>query len=139
MVSTVIPKPQTPFQWAGQNSLQEVERKQQLVRDNINTRKVSYNWHDARSSRVEAVLARGDRRLSEAIIAAYEKGQKFDSWDEYFSLENWENAIAEAGLDSSFYANREIPEDEILPWDHISALVSKSYLLSEYKKAMNIL
>lgn len=138
-VSCFIPKPQTPFQWAGQNSLEEVERKQQLVRDNINTRKVSYNWHDARSSRVEAILARGDRRLSEAIISAYEKGQKFDSWDEYFSLENWEDAIAEAGLDSSFYANREIPEDEILPWDHISALVSKSYLLSEYKKAMNIL
>ena len=138
-VSCFIPKPQTPFQWAGQNSLEEVERKQKLVRENITTRKVSYSWHDARSSRVEAVLARGDRRLSEAIVKAYEKGQRFDSWDEYFSLENWENAIAEAGLDSSFYANREIPEDEILPWDHISALVSKKYLLEEYRKAMNIL
>ncbi|MBQ3076161.1 MAG: TIGR03960 family B12-binding radical SAM protein [Clostridia bacterium] len=138
-VSCFIPKPQTPFQWAGQNSLEEVERKQKLVRENITTRKVSYNWHDARSSRVEAVLARGDRRLSEAIVKAYEKGQRFDSWDEYFSLENWESAISEAGLDSSFYANREIPADEILPWDHISALVSKKYLLDEYRKAMNIL
>ena len=84
-------------------------------------------------------MARGDRRLSRAIVLAFEKGQIFDSWDEYFSLENWEEAIKEAGLDSSFYANREIPLDEILPWDHISALVSKSYLRSEYEKAMNIL
>lgn len=138
-VSCFIPKPQTPFQWAGQNSLMEVERKQKLVRDNISTRKVSYSWHDARSSRIEAVLARGDRRLSRAIVLAFEKGQKFDSWDEYFNLENWETAISEAGLDTSFYANREIPTDEILPWDHISCGVSKAYLKSEYQKAMNIL
>lgn len=138
-VSCFIPKPQTPFQWAGQNTLDEVERKQKLVRDNITTRKVSYSWHDARSSRIEAVLARGDRRLSRAIVLAFEKGQKFDSWDEYFNLENWENAISEVGLDSSFYANRQIPTDEILPWDHISCGVSKAYLESEYQKAMNIL
>ncbi len=138
-VSCFIPKPQTPFQWAAQNQLCEVERKQQIVRDNITTRKVSYNWHDARSSRLEAVLARGDRRLSRAIELAFEKGQVFDSWDEHFSLENWEEAIAEAGLDSSFYANREIPLDEILPWDHIFAGVTKAYLRSEYEKAMNIL
>lgn len=138
-VSCFIPKPQTPFQWAGQNSLNEVERKQRLVRENIKTKKVSYNWHDARSSRIEAVLARGDRRLSRAIEIAYEKGQFFDSWDEHFSLERWEEAILEAGLDSSFYANREIRADEILPWDHISVGVSKTYLLSEYRKAMNIL
>jgi len=138
-VSCFIPKPQTPFQWAGQNSLDEVERKQKLVRDNITTRKISYSWHDARSSRIEAVLARGDRRLSRAIVLAFKNGQKFDSWDEYFNLENWEKAISEAGLDSSFYANREIPTDEILPWDHISCGVSKTYLKSEYQKAMNIL
>ncbi len=138
-VSCFIPKPQTPFQWAGQNTLEEVERKQKLVRENITTRKVSYNWHDARSSRIEAVMARGDRRLSRAIELAFEKGQKFDSWDEFFSLTCWEEAIAQAGLDSSFYANRTIPTDEILPWDHISALVSKAYLKSEYEKAMNIL
>ncbi len=138
-VSCFIPKPQTPFQWSGQNSLEEVERKQELVRDHIKTKKVSYHWHDARASRLEAVLARGDRRLSRAIILAFEKGQIFDSWDEYFNLERWEEAIREAGLDSSYYANREIPTDEILPWDHISARVSKAYLLSEYQKAMNIL
>ncbi len=138
-VACFIPKPQTPFQWAGQNTLEEVERKQSLVRENINTRKVSYNWHDAKASRMEAVFARGDRRLSKAIVLAFEKGQIFDSWDEYFHLDVWEEAIAEAGLDSSFYANRQIPVDEILPWDHISAGVSKAYLLSEYEKAMNIL
>lgn len=138
-VSCFIPKPQTPFQWAGQNSLEEVERKQALVRENITSKKISYNWHDARASRMEAVLARGDRRLSRAIELAFEKGQKFDSWDEFFHLDVWEEAITQAGLDSSFYANRTIPEDEILPWDHISALVSKAYLLKEYRAAMNIL
>jgi len=138
-VSCFIPKPQTPFQWAGQNELSEVERKQKLVRENIKTRKISYSWHDARSSRMEAVLARGDRRLSRAIEIAFQNGQYFDSWDESFSLERWESAISEAGLDSSFYANRTIPLDEILPWDHISVGVSKAYLSSEYTKAMNIL
>ncbi len=138
-VSCFIPKPQTPFQWAGQNSLEEVERKQKLVRENITSKKISYSWHDARASRMEAVLARGDRRLSRAIEIAFRKGQKFDSWDEFFRLDVWEEAISEAGLDSSFYANRTIPEDEILPWDHISALVSKAYLLKEYRDAMNIL
>ena len=138
-VACFIPKPQTPFQWAGQNSLAEIERKQKLVREHITTRKVSYSWHDARASRMEAVLARGDRRLSKAIVLAFEKGQIFDSWDEFFRLDVWEEAIAEAGLDSSFYANREIPRSEILPWDHISARVSKNYLKSEYEKAMNIL
>ncbi|MBR2615235.1 MAG: TIGR03960 family B12-binding radical SAM protein, partial [Clostridia bacterium] len=138
-VACFIPKPQTPFQWAGQNTLEEAERKQRLVKDSITTRKVSYHWHDARSSRMEAVLARGDRRLSKAILLAYEKGQIFDSWDEFFHLDVWEEAIREAGLSSDFYANREIPTDEILPWDHISAGVSKAYLLSEYQKAMNIL
>ena len=138
-VSCFIPKPLTPFQWAGQNTLAEVERKQKLVRDNITTRKISYSWHDARSSRLEAVMARGDRRLSAAIVRAFEKGQIFDAWDEHFHLDVWEDAISEVGLSSDFYANREIPPEEILPWDHISAGVSKAYLLSEYRKAMNIL
>jgi radical SAM superfamily enzyme YgiQ (UPF0313 family) len=89
-VSCFIPKPQTPFQWAGQNALEEVERKQQLVRDHIRTKKISYSWHDARSSRMEAVLARGDRRIAAAIVRDYEKGQFFDSWDEHFSLTRWE-------------------------------------------------
>ena len=138
-VSCFIPKPLTPFQWAGQNSLEEVERKQKLVRDSITTKKVSYSWHDARASRLEAVLARGDRRLSRALVLAFEKGQIFDAWDEFFHLDVWEEAIREAGLDSSFYANRQIPLQEVLPWDHISARVSKKFLMSEYQKAMNIL
>ena len=138
-VACFIPKPQTPFQWAGQNSLAEVERKQKLVRENIFSKKISYAYHDASASRVEAILARGDRRLAKAIVLAYESGQIFDAWDEYFSLDRWEKAVADAGLDSSFYANREIPLDEILPWDHISALVSKAYLRKEYEKAMNVL
>ncbi len=138
-VSCFIPKPQTPFQWAGQNALEEVERKQRLVRDHITTRKISYNWHDARSSRIEALLARGDRRLSKAIELAFENGQKFDSWDEFFRLDVWEDAVSKAGLDSDFYVNRQIPTDEILPWDHIRVGVSKTYLLEEYQRAMNIL
>ncbi len=135
-VSCFIPKPQTPFQWAGQNSLAEVERKQKLVRENIVSRKVSYAYHDASASRVEAVLARGDRRLSAALVNVFSAGQIFDAWDEFFSLERWEKAISDAGLSSDFYANREIGADEILPWDHIFAGVTKKYLRSEYEKAM---
>ncbi|MBP5289368.1 MAG: TIGR03960 family B12-binding radical SAM protein [Clostridia bacterium] len=137
-VSCFIPKPLTPFQWAGQNTLDEVERKQNLVREHIRSKKISYAYHDASASRVEAILARGDRRVAGALVRVYRKGQIFDAWDEYFSLDRWEEAMAEEGLDSSFYANREIGKDQILPWDHISALVSKAYLRKEYEKAMSI-
>jgi len=134
-VSCFIPKPFTPFQWAGQNTPDELIRKQKLLKDEITSKKISYSWHEAKVSRIEAVMARGDRRLSKAIETAYRSGQIFDSWDENFSFERWEAAFEKSGCDASFYANREIPTDEILPWDFIDVGVKRSYLENEYKKA----
>lgn len=134
-VSCFIPKPHTPFQWDGQNSLDELVRKQELLRGAIKNRKIDYSWHDARASRIEAVLARGDRRVASAVVAAYRDGQIFDGWDEHFSIERWENAFAAAGVDPDFYANRNIPLDALLPWDFIDVGVSRAFLESEHEKA----
>lgn len=135
-VSCFVPKPFTPFQWEPQDELSELERKQQLLKDEIKTRKISYKYHDAQVSRVEAVFARGDRRLSKALYAAYKKGMMLDGWDEFFSYEKWLEAFDEAGIDPSFYANRRFGKDELLPWDFIDIGVTKKFLLSEYDKAL---
>lgn len=134
-VSCFVPKPFTPFQWEGQNSFDELTRKQELLRENIHSKKIRYSWHEAKCSRMEAVMARGDRRLSKALENAYALGQKFDSWDEFFNYENWEKAVSDAGLSSDFYANRLIPLDEKLPWDFIDIGVSKEFLKNENRKA----
>ncbi|MBQ9545462.1 MAG: TIGR03960 family B12-binding radical SAM protein [Clostridia bacterium] len=132
-VSCFIPKPHTPFQWDGQNSLEELLRKQELLRGEIKTRKIDYSWHDARASRIEAVLARGDRRVARAIEAAYRAGQIFDGWDEHFSIERWEKAFEDSGVSPDFYANRDIPLDELLPWDFIDVGVSRAFLEKEHE------
>lgn len=130
-VSCFVPKAHTPFQWYGQDSLEELVRKQRLLGSSIHSGKIRYNWHEAKVSRIEAVFARGDRRLSKALEIAYRNGQMFDGWDEYFSYDRWISAITDAGLDPSFYANRKIAFDEVLPWGHIDCGVSKRFLLSE--------
>ena len=132
-VSCFIPKPHTPFQWDGQNSLGELLRKQELLRGAIRSRRIDYSWHDARASRIEAVLARGDRRVAGAIEAAYRAGQIFDGWDEHFSIERWEKAFEEAGVSPDFYANRDIPTDELLPWDFIDVGVTREFLEKEHE------
>ena len=130
-VSCFVPKAHTPFQWYGQDSLEELVRKQKLLGQSIHSGKIRYNWHEAKVSRIEAVFARGDRRLSKALVTAFENGQIFDGWDEYFSYDRWINSIEEAGLDPSFYANRKIDFDETLPWEHIDCGVTKKFLLKE--------
>lgn len=135
-VSCLVPKCHTPFQWFGQNSLEELVRKQKLLGSSIRTGKIRYNWHDAKLSRIEAVFARGDRRLSAALIEAHKSGIMFDSWDEYFSYDKWMLAFEESGIDPDFYANRTFSFDEVLPWDHIDCGVTKKFLLSEAKKAL---
>ena len=134
-VACFIPKPFTPFQWEGQDDLAMLEEKQKYLRDKITNRRVKYNYHDARVSRLEAVFARGDRRLSEALALAAEEGVMFDSWDEYFDYDKWMDIFARTGVDPSFYANRRFAEDEILPWDLIDCGVSRAYLLRERKRA----
>ena len=130
-----IPKPFTAFQWDAQDSLSELDRKQQYLRSKINDKRVKYNYHDAKASRVEAALARGDRRVSAALIEARKLGMEFDAWDEHFSYEKWEKAFENAGLDMGFYANRRMGLDEVLPWDVIDIGVTKEFLKREYLKS----
>lgn len=134
-VSCFVPKPHTPFQWEPQDSLESLVDKQKYLGEKITDRKVRYNWHEAKVSRLEAVFSKGDRRLSKAIACAVNKGMHFDAWDEYFDYDKWMAVFEECGIDPSFYANRRIPHDEILPWDVIDIGVNKSFLISENKKA----
>ena len=134
-VSCFIPKPFTPFQWEAQDDMELLKVKQQHLKDSLKSRHVRYTWHDAKVSFVEAVLAKGDRRMARALEEAHKLGAKFDAWDEYFSYDVWMKAFENAGIDPHFYANRVIAEDEILPWDVIDCGVDKKFLLSERKKA----
>lgn len=134
-VSCFVPKPHTPFQWEPQNSLEELRSKQMFLAEKITDKKIRYNWHEAKLSRLEAVFSKGDRKLSKAIAEAVKRGMKFDAWDEYFSYDNWMDVFATCGIDPDFYATRRMSYDEILPWDVIDIGVNKSFLISESKKA----
>ena len=123
-----VPKPFTAFQWEAQITREEYERRVKLLRNAITAKAVTYNWHDGDTSFLEAVLARGDRRLGKVLELAFRKGAHLDAWSEYFDLSRWEKAFAECGLDPAFYANRERSRDEILPWSVISCYVSDQYL-----------
>jgi len=135
-VSCFIPKPFTPFQWEAQTELGELERRQLHLKEHITDRKIKYSWHDADVSRLEAVFARGNRRLAPVLLEARKRGIRFDAWDEHFDYEKWLDAFRAAGIDPAFYANREMGEDEILPWDVIDCGVTKEFLLRERHRAM---
>lgn len=130
-VACFIPKPHTPFQWEGQNTFEELEKKQKYLLERITDRKIRYNYHDAKVSHIEAVFARGDRRLSLALETAQKRGVKFDAWDEFFDFDKWMEIFADCGIDPAFYANRTIPSEEILPWDMIDCGVKKEFLIKE--------
>lgn len=134
-VSTFVPKPFTPFQWAAQDTYDEIVEKQHALTHSVTTRKISLAWHEVRTSVLEGVIARGDRRLGKAIYNAWKMGCKFDSWEEFFDFDKWVKAIADAGLTMEFYASRQRTPDEIFPWDHIDVSVSKAFLRREYEKA----
>ena len=133
--SWFVPKPHTAFQWEPQISKQEYERRVALLREAIKTRTVTYNWHDSDTSFLEAVLARGARRLGKVLETAWRKGARLDAWEEYFSLDRWLEAFDECGLDPHFYANRTRSEDELMPWSMISSGVTEQYLLRERHRA----
>lgn len=135
-VSSFVPKPHTPFQWFGQNAPAELERKQQLLKSRLRDRNISFNWHDASTSLLEGVFARGDRRLSRVILSAWQHGAKFDGWSEHFKQDVWLEAFRSAGLDPYFYAGRDREVDERLPWEHITCGVDKVYLQKEYRQAL---
>lgn len=132
-----VPKPFTPFQWFGQDTTEEFQNKQKLLKDKLHKlpRSVVFHWHDARTSYLEAVLARGDRRLGKVLCAAWKKGCRFDGWDEHFQYDLWMDAFKEAQIDPSFYATRRRAFDEMLPWDHLDMGISKKFLERECKKA----
>ena len=134
-VACFIPKPFTPFQWEAQSTISELDRKQEYLGGCITDKKIRYNFHDKKVSHLEAVMARGSRLLSPVLLKAHEMGIKFDAWDECFDYDKWMSAFEACGVDPSFYANREIPEDEILPWDIIDCGVTKKYLLRERHRA----
>jgi radical SAM family uncharacterized protein len=130
-----VPKPMTPFQWEAQVTTEEYERRVILLREAMRLKAISYNWHDAETSLVEAVLARGDRRLGSVIEEVQKTGGKMESWSEYFSYDRWRAAFEKVGLDPGFYASRERSRSEILPWSHLSAGVTEDFLWSEREAA----
>ena len=133
-VSTFVPKPHTPFQWAAQVSLEETEARQSLLRKALRRHGIQFKWHDSRSSFLEGVFARGDRRLSGPLLTAYRLGCRFDGWTEQFRLDLWQQAFAEHGIDPDFYLRRRLL-DETLPWDHLDSGVSKKWLQRDLAKA----
>ena len=133
--ATFVPKPFTPFQFEPQDTREMIEHKQKLLLDSVKTKKIKVSYHNPDVSMLEVILAKGDRRLCKAVYAAWKKGCKFDSWDEYFHFDKWLEAFEECGIDTSFYANRRFEYDEILPWDHLDYLVSKEFLVRENKTA----
>ncbi len=134
-VACFIPKPHTPFQWERQNTFAELMEKQKFLSEKIRDRRIRYNYHDAKVSFLEAVFARGDRRLSAALLEAVNRHVRFDAWEEFFDYDGWMDIFSAVGIDPSFYANRTIPDEEILPWDMIDCGVTKEFLLRERHKA----
>ena len=134
-VSCFVPKPFTPFQWEKQDTYDELMRKQALLRSCITDRRIKYAYHDAKVSFIEAVLARGDRRLAPAIKYLADKGQMFDAWDEFFNYDLWIEAFEACGIDPAFYTSRGFGLDEVLPWDIIDIGVTKAFLRRERDKA----
>ena len=134
--SCFVPKGFTPFQWVGQDSIDEFFEKIQAVKGAVRDPKVKFQYHEPYVSRMEAVLARGDRRIGKLLLRAYENGQIFDGWSEFFRYDVWVKSMEEAGIDGDFYANRERDFDEVLPWDFIDIGVKKAYLKREYEKSM---
>lgn len=133
--SSFVPKPFTPFQWEPQDTIDVLCEKQKHLKNSITTKKITYNYHDADTSFLEAVFARGDRKLCKVLAVACERGFHFDGWEDCFSLKSWMEIFDECGIDAAFYANRRRSFDEILPWDHIDYGVTKEFLVSECKKA----
>ncbi len=134
-VATFVPKPFTPFQFEPQDTREMIEHKQKLLMDSVKTKKIRVSYHNPDVSMLEAILAKGDRRLCKAVYAAWKNGCKFDSWDEYFKYDKWLEAFEECGIDPSFYANRRFDYDEILPWDHLDYYISKEFFIRENKTA----
>lgn len=133
--SSFVPKPFTPFQWAGQDTLTKIKEKQAYLRKVLSIRGVTFNWHDPEVSFLEACFARGDRRMADVLYEAWRLGCILDGWTEQFRYGLWIKAFENLGIDPAFYANRERAKEELLPWDFIDAGITKAFLLRENEKA----
>ncbi|MBE5781010.1 MAG: TIGR03960 family B12-binding radical SAM protein [Clostridiales bacterium] len=134
--STFVPKPFTPFGWEGQIELNEIMRRQKLLKDSLyKEKRIRVQTHEPYTSVLEAAFSRADRRFGKAIAIAHERGAMLDGWREWMDYDRWTTAIHDAGLDVAFYANRQRSEDEVLPYDHIDIYVNKSFLLRELHRA----
>jgi len=133
--STFVPKPFTPFQWAAQDTIEQIQEKQEHLKKVLNIKGVNFNWHEPHLSFLEACFARGDRRIGGVLEKAVELGCCLDGWNEAFRFDLWMKAFESCGLDPAFYANRGREKDEIMPWDHIDCGVTKSFLWSEKEKS----
>ncbi len=136
-INTLIPKPHTALQWSAMENGDSIAKKEKYIRDKLSrNKKIKINFHDARMSFLEGVFSRGDRRLSRVILLAFKKGARFDAWSEHFSLEKWEAAFTEAGLDSNDYLSAR-EKDEILPWDFLDLGISREYIFKEADKMLD--
>ena len=133
--ATFVPKPHTPFEFEPQATEEEIKERQKHLLDCISTRKIKCSYHNQNVSLLEAVLARGDRKLCDVIYEAWRLGCNLDSWDEHFNFELWQKAFERCGVNPEFYANRKRSFDEIMPWEHIDYMISKEFLIRENKKA----
>ncbi len=131
-VSTFIPKPHTPFQWAPCDTLEQIEAKQTLLKQRLRGPGLKLNWNSPQDTMLEAWLSRGDRRMAEVIYQAWKRGAKFDAWKEYFHYDTWLEAFRVVDLDPAFYTHRPRPIDETFPWEHISTTVRKKFLAEDY-------
>ncbi|MBR3792079.1 MAG: TIGR03960 family B12-binding radical SAM protein [Clostridia bacterium] len=132
--SSFIPKPFTAFQWCKQDTREEIVEKQNHLKSSIKSKRIRYSWHDNRTSYLEGVFARGDRRLIDVIIKAVSNGCRFDGWNDHFKFDKWMQSFEECGINPDFYL-RERNIDEVLPWDHIDVGVTKKFFINEYEKA----
>ena len=130
-----VPKPHTPFQWEQQITQEEYLRRCKLLKSHLYSKSIEYNYHESNLSRLEAVMARGDRRLCNVIAEAVRRGARLDGWDEFFNYDAWMEAFEACGLDPNFYTVRGYAEEEILPWDTIDVGISKRFLLRERQRA----
>ena len=134
--STFVPKPFTPFQWCTQDDIETINKKQEFLKTNLTHKNIKYNWHDAKTSTMEAILAKGDRRINEVLLKVHEKGCKYDAWGEFFDMDKWLESFKECNLDPYFYSRRKMSLDETLPWEHINIGVTKDFFKREYNNAM---
>jgi len=135
-LSTFIPKPHTPFQWVAQESAEQLSAKHELLKQGLRRKGSRLSWQEPEVSLLEAAMSRGDRRLGKVIYDAWRAGSTFDAWNERFNYQNWLDAFKKNRLEPGFYAQRERPLDELLPWAHIDTGVTSAFLKQEYQRAM---